>query len=329
MTCLCAARARAEVPPDPLVENRPASLDAPAPPTLPALTHKDLAFTFEYTAAVIQPNDASRSGDAFGYFGHVDLEVPIVPRAWFFGFAADFAAANVPGVGKSFLPGNPEISGRGVWSSLRGLSSGAGLGVLLPFPRELSLEEAEVLRTVRTVRPWDVASFSSLALTLRPWFDIRHVTWRFVFQLRQALDWSISLKGPEPGETISGAKPRITDLRARLTFYTGFRATENVGLGVEVWEVYELTKDLATDDTRATFAVSPSIRLLWPRVQPAISFLFPLATPLRGDVQSFYALRVNLRFGFDATPSGAASSPEKNRENPFSTAALGPEPWTW
>jgi hypothetical protein len=284
-------------------EGQNAVLDAPAPPTLPALAHRDATFTFEYTAAAIQPTSSDGRGDAFAYFAHTDFEYPIVPRHWFIALAGDLAAAAVPHVGSTFLIGNPEISGRGVWSSVRGLSSGGGLGVVLPFPRELSPVEDQVLRTVRTVRPWDLAAFSSLTLTFRPWIDIRHVTGGLIFQLRQAVDWSISLSGNNGEMTSSGSKARSTDFTARLTFYTGYRLSEAIGVGVELWEVYEVTKDLPNDDSRATFALSPSIRFMLPRVQPAISFLFPLATPLRGDVASYYAARINLGFNFDVRPA--------------------------
>ncbi len=283
-------------------ENKPSVLDAPAPPTLPALAHRDLALTFELTGAVIQPNANDRSGDAFAYFMHSDVEYPVVPRSWFVGLSNDLASAAVPGVGKAFLVGNPEIWGRGVWTSVRGLSSGGGLGVVLPIPRSLSPVEDQVLRTVRTVRPWDLASFSSLQLTFRPWIDIRHVTGGLIFQLRQAVDWSINLNGTDSaanGATASGAKPRLTNFTARLTFYTGYRLSEAIGVGVELWEIYEVTKELPNDDNRATFALSPSIRFMLPRVQPAVSFLFPLATPLRGDVASYYAFRFNIGFDFD------------------------------
>lgn len=284
-------------------ERNSAILDAPAPPTLPALAHRDLTFTFEYTAAVITPKPSDRSGDAVAYFAHTDCEYPIVPRRWFVALANDLASAAVPGAGTAFLLGNPEISGRGVWSSARGLSSGGGLGVVLPVPRSLSPAEEDVLRIVRTVRPWDAASFSSLQLTFRPWIDIRHVVGSFVFQLRQAIDWSINLKGPDPTEvTQSGAKPRLTNLSARLTFYAGARLSPAIGVGVELWEVYEVTKELPNDDNRATFALSPSIRFMLPVVQPAVSFLFPLATPLRGDVATYYAARINLGFNFDIRP---------------------------
>ncbi|MBK8255156.1 MAG: hypothetical protein IPK82_21155 [Polyangiaceae bacterium] len=280
-------------------------LDAPAPPTLPALAHRDLTFNFELTAAVIQPKDQDRSGDAFAYFMHTDAEYPIVPRQWFIGLSNDIAAAALPGVGTAFLLGNPEISGRGLWSSSRGLSSGGGLGIVLPTPRALSPVETEVLRTVRTVKPWDLASFSSLTLTFRPWIDIRHVVSGLIFQLRQGIDWSISLNGPEeiPGGTPSGSNPRITNFTARLTFYMGYRLSEWLGIGVELWEVYEVTKELANDDNRAAFAVSPSIRLMLPRIQPALSFLFPVTTPLRGDVESYYAGRMNIGFNFDVRPN--------------------------
>lgn len=278
-------------------------LDAPAPPTLPALAHRDLTFTFEYTAAVITPKLDDPSGDAFAYFAHTDVEYPIVPRSWFVGLSNDIASAAVPGVGTAFLLGNPELSGRGLWSSKRGLASGGGLGIVLPTPRELSPVESEVLRTVRTVRPWDLASFSSLALTFRPWIDIRLVTSGLIFQLRQGIDWSISLTGaPEVTDSASGAKPRITNFTARLTFYAGYRLSQEIGVGVELWEIYEVTKELANDDNRAAFAVSPSIRFMLPRVQPALSFLFPIATPLRGDVEAYYAGRINLSFNFDVRP---------------------------
>ncbi|MEZ4293628.1 MAG: hypothetical protein R3B70_01530 [Polyangiaceae bacterium] len=36
--------------------------------------------------------------------------------------------------------------------------------------------------------------------------------------------------------------------------------------------------------------------------QPALSFLFPVTTPLRGDVESYYAGRINIGFNFDVRP---------------------------
>ena len=281
-----------------------AVLDAPAPPTLPALAHANLSYTFEYTAAAIEPNE-SASGMAFAWFAHHELEQPIVSRKWYFGIAHDVASASVPGVGSSILLGNPEIFGRGLWSSILGFSSGGGLGVVLPVPRDLSRNELEVLSTVRVVRPWDVAYFNDLTLTFRPWLDIRYVTRRLLVQVRQGLDWSVLLaRKPECDQASTTAcepmpTSRRTDITARLTLYAGYRVTKEIGLGLELWEVYQVTADIP-DDQRAAFAVSPSVRFILPHVQPALSALFPIATPLRGEVASYYALRLNVGFSFPA-----------------------------
>jgi len=285
-------------------EDPGAVLDAPAPPTLPALAHARLTYTFEYTAAAIEPNE-SASGMAFAWFAHNELEQPIVARKWYVGLAHDVAAASVPGVDSSLLLGNPEIFGRGVWSSIMGFSSGGGLGTVLPVPRTLSRDELQVLSTVRVVRPWDVAYFNDLTLTFRPWLDIRYLTKRFIVQVRQGLDWSVLLsKKPACDQASTTAchpspSSRRTDITARLTLYAGYRFTRAVGLGLELWEVYQVTADIP-DDQRAAFAVSPSVRFILPHVQPALSALFPIATPLRGEVASYYAMRLNVAFSFDA-----------------------------
>jgi hypothetical protein len=287
-----------------LPEEEAAVFDAPAPPTLPALTHRDLTLTFETTAAVIKPEPPSSGGSAYSWSSHVEVEMPIVPRKWFVGAAHDVASAAVPGVERKILLGNPEIWGRGVWSSVRGLASGGGLGVVLPVPRDLTPAEQQVLETARTVRPWDAAYFTDLTLIVRPWFDIRHVTGPFIFQLRQGIDWSIVLRALENGE------PR-TDITARATFYFGVRVAEPVGLGLELWEVYQLNADpRVADDERAAFAISPSVRFILPRVQPALSVLLPIATPLRGEVASYYAARLNVGFSF---PTGAREAPAAPR----------------
>ncbi|UQA60984.1 hypothetical protein [Polyangium aurulentum] len=283
-TCALAAGARGA--------NGDELLDAPAPPTLPALAHKDLRFTFEYTAASIEPNaPAGAGGRSYAWFAHTDLELPIVPRKWYMGLAYDTAAATVPGIGRDFFPGNPELTARGLWSSTQGFSAGGGLGIVLPVPRELAPDQATILRAARSIRPWDAAYFTDLTLTFRPSFDIRHVTGRFILQLRQGIDWSIAL----PRAKASGPG---SDLTARATFYIGYRAAEPVGIGLELWEVYQLTADVP-DDKRAAFAVSPSIRFILPRVQPALSVLVPLSTPLRGDVASYYGARFNVSFDFE------------------------------
>jgi hypothetical protein len=273
-----------------LADDRSAVLDAPAPPTLPSLAHPTLTYTFEFTGASITPS-GSRGPPAYAWFSHSEIEVPLVPRTWYLGAAHDIASGAVPGVGRNLFFGAPEIWARGLWSSIVGLSSGAGFGVVLPLPLADVGDDLSVLETVRVVRPWDSAYFADRTLTLRPWFDIRHIAGRFIFQFRQGLDIAISVKSLKEGE-------RRTEYIARSTFYLGFRAAKFLGLGLEFWEVYQLTADLP-DDKRAAFTVSPSIRLLLGRVAPAFSVLVPLATPLRGEAASYFAARFNVAFDFD------------------------------
>jgi hypothetical protein len=300
-------------------EDRQAVLDAPAPPTLPALAHPSLTYTFEYTAASIDPKTLlSSGGRASAWFAHNELELPLQSRKWYLGAAHDIAAGAVPGVGHRLFFGNPEIWGRGLWSSVVGLSSGAGLGVVLPLPRRLDEVDAEVLQTVRVVRPWDASYFNDRVLTVRPWFDIRHIVGRFMFQFRQGLDVTVAVRPlkraeeriPLPGggtfTNVEVVEHRM-DFVARATLYLGFRATKEIGLGMELWEVYQVSAAL-DDDKRASVTLSPSIRFMLGRVAPAISMLIPLTTPLRGEAASYYAARLNVAFDFDA---GLAKSPSK------------------
>ena len=45
---------------------------------------------------------------------------------------------------------------------------------------------------------------------------------------------------------------------------------------------------------------------MFPLVQPALSLLFPIATPLRGQVDTYYAARLNVGFSF---PTGQRAEP--------------------
>ena len=299
-------------------EDRQAVLDAPAPPTLPALAHPSLTYTFEYTAASIDPKTRlSSGGRASAWFAHNELELPLQSRKWYLGAAHDLAAGAVPGVGHRLFFGNPELWARGLWSSPVGLSSGAGLGVVLPLPRRLDEVDSEVLQTVRVVRPWDAAYFNDRVLTVRPWFDIRHIVGRFMFQFRQGLDVTVAVRPLRRGEqrlTLPGGGgftnvevvEHRTDFVARATLYLGFRATKEIGLGLEVWEVYQVSAAL-DDDKRASVTLSPSIRFMLGRVAPALSILLPLTTPLRGEAASYYAARLAVAFDFDVGLAKSAS----------------------
>lgn len=297
-----------------LAEDRGSALDAPAPPTLPALAHASLRYTFEFTGAGIDPTRTGTAtpalplvdgARAYAWFLHNELEYPIVSRKWYVGGAHDVVTGAVPGVGHDLFLGSPELWTRALWSSLVGLSSGGGFGVVIPTPHTLEGGAGKIFQTVRVVRPWDAAYFTDVTLTLRPWLDVRHVVWRFIFQLRQGLDIAIVTRALKANE-------RRADYVARTTFYTGFRLARPIGVGLEIWEVYQITADVGKpgdDSKRAAIALSPSIRFMLGRVEPALSLLFPIATPLRGEASSYFAARFNVGFDFDlGAPRGDSGS---------------------
>lgn len=271
-------------------EDRSKALDAPAPPTLPALAHPSLSNTFEITAAGIDLG--ANRGRAYAWYLHDEIEYPLISRVWYVGAAHDVVAGAVPGVGNNFFFGAPEIWTRGLWSSVIGLSSGGGLGVVLPLPHSLSPSAQEIFDTVRVVRPWDASYFTDRVVTLRPWVDIRHIVGRFILQLRQGMDIAIVARDLKKGE-------RRVDYTARTAFYVGFRIAKPIGVGLEVWEVYQLSENLP-DDKRAAFSISPSVRLSLGRIEPALSLVFPIATPLRGEAASYFAARLSVGIEFDA-----------------------------
>jgi hypothetical protein len=206
----------------------------------------------------------------------------------------------VPDTGHDFFLGSPEIWTRALWSSIVGLSSGGGLGVVFPVPHSLSPSAETIFETVSVVRPWDSASFTDRVLTFRPWIDIRHVVGRLIFQLRQGLDIGIAVRALQPYE-------QRAEYVSQTTLYAGFRLAKPIGIGIEVWEVYQISANLCSpspcnddDDKRAAFSVSPSVRLLLGRIEPALSLLFPITTPLRGEAASYWAARFNVGFDFDA-----------------------------
>lgn len=269
-------------------EDRNAALDAPAPPTLPALAHPTFTDTFEVTFASIDLG--GNKSRAVAWYLHDEAEYPLISRKWYLGAAHDVVSGAVPGVGHDFFPGAPELWTRALWSSVIGLSSGGGFGVVLPIPRS---DANEIFKVVSVVRPWDAAYFTDRELTLRPWLDVRHVVWRFILQLRQGLDIGVLLRRP-------GKDEQRAHIVGRTTFYAGFRLAKPIGVGLELWEVYQLTGYGSDDSKRAATTLSPSVRLLLGRIEPAFSMLFPISTPLRAAAASYWAARVNVGFDFDA-----------------------------
>ena len=273
-------------------EDTTRTLDPIAPPTLPSLTRRDFGLDLSFTGARLAPPDGDKDparGTAYAWFAHAQLDYPIEPRRWFFGTAFDLASGAVPGVGRELFYGNPEMTIRGVWSNQKALSAGGSLGLVVPLPRDLGTRGRAVLDTINVVRPFDNASFSESSLTARPALDVRLVAFPVVLQLRQGLDFSYSF--------VDGS----SDVLARAGAYLGFDLLDPVGIGVELFEVYAITKEIP-DDSRSAFTFSPSVRVRLHGVEPGVSLLVPFGTPLGATASTFFAVRVHASITLDPMP---------------------------
>jgi hypothetical protein len=266
--------------------------DAPAPPTLPDLTHRGLAASLENTFASIQSAalpDQELPPRSFGWMERFELEQALGRRRWYIGVGEQIALGSPLNEGFQMIAGNPEIWGRTLWASKAGLAFGGGVGAVLPVFSH-SAGAIAITRTVAAVRPWDYADFVSGGLIVRPFFDVRDIDGPVMLQLRQGIDWDQS----------TGA------LTSRTTFYIGYRPIEAFGLGLEAWEVYFIQAPLRKDDGRAAYSVSASVRLMTRILMPAISILVPIDRPLYDIVDNFWAVRLTM--GLVLEPSLPASS---------------------
>jgi len=92
--------------------------------------------------------------------------------------------------------------------------------------------------------------------------------------------------------------------------YVGIAATRWLTIAIEVEELYALTADVSSpscpapcDEYRSVLVLEPSVRLHLPRLSPALSILVPLATPLRAEVESYVAGRLQLEVPLDWRPA--------------------------
>ncbi|MBM4375463.1 MAG: hypothetical protein FJ095_10290 [Deltaproteobacteria bacterium] len=285
-------------------ERRP-GIDEEGPPPSPGLSHAGLAVDVDHTIASAAPTDLGTSSPvgserAYAHSVRLAIEWAVADRRWFLGVASEAGAAAVPpgtepsSGARAAVFGNPEVWARALWTSRVGLAAGGGLGAVLPLPRSFDADEASAVRAIRVVRPWADPAYQDLALTLRPFLDMRHVAGPVNLQLRQGLDVTARLGGLDAGDN------RL-DLAARTSIYAGVRVARPLMLGLELHEVYQLTGDVATptcpppcDRLRVQFTLAPSVRLVFRHVTPTVSLLLPLSTPLRADVASYVAARIHL-----------------------------------
>ncbi len=269
--------------------------DAPAPPSLPDLTHRALAVSLETTFGSIRSN-AGEAGESpsrsAAWIERLEVERAVAMRRFYVGGAFEVAAGSPPGGGgTAFVAGQPELWARAVWASRAGLAYGGGLGVVVPvIAHDEDSQAAAVQESVRVVRPWDNAAFANQTLTLRPFIDVRDIDGRTMLQLRQGLEWS---------EPVGSAGPPST-LASRTTLYVGYRVLDELGVGIEASEVYVLRSPDVSDDARAVYALSPGVRLMTRALQPALSAIIPLDRTLFGVVDSYWAVRLNLAVVIDS-----------------------------
>ncbi len=291
----------------------------PRGPTLPDLTHVAAEGSFEQVTASVIPRGGA---DPLGaHLFHAEVELPLA--RWLFvggtygaavARAANGDAANgATGVtGETrFVSAQPEAFARVVHQGLgASYTLGAGLGVVPPLVTydglddERRLAQATASALVGILQPWDVPLYLDRRLTLRPWIDMRTARKHLVAQFRGRMDFSFRTSAP-PALLPTDTRAQAGDLElfASAALYLGWRPTREVSLGLEAWEVYLLKTPLPlADRDRVTFALSPSVRLHFRWVEPALSVLVPLGRPLFGVAEGYVALRVDVRVWLERPP---------------------------
>lgn len=261
-----------------------APFDPGAPATLPPLAHRSVLLDLDYTGAGI----AGDAGSTFAILARVAGEAPVYEDRWHAGFAWDFVSAAAAGEGRALVYGNPEVWLRGVNLHESGLGAGGGLGVVVPLPRQSSARELGVVDNIRVLRPWDTGTWKSDMLTFRPSFDLRYLVEPFNLQVRQGLDWSYDFEADR------------SDVVARIGTYAGVDLVKSITAGVELWQTYSITADVE-DNQRAAFTLSPLIRFRVAPIEPGLSLLFPLSTPLEGIATGYFAVRIHVRMALGKT----------------------------
>jgi hypothetical protein len=262
---------------------------APRPPTLPDLTHSELEATLETTFGVLVPNDASTSSTEV-YAQRIGLEIPFAARRWFVGTQYEFAAGG-GALGTSdfkVVSGNIELYGRTVWATRTGLAFGGGLGLMAPVATYDDNSPASRLASAATtLRPWDVSFFASGNFAIRPFVDVRVIEGRFTIQFREGLDFSF------------GTNDGYRQTTALTGLYAGYRITQRLSAGVEAFELYNIDGNIA-DALRANVVVSPSVRLMTPFVQPALSLFTNIGKTFEDSADRVWGLRIAATFVLDA-----------------------------
>jgi hypothetical protein len=264
------------------------------------LTHRALLIALDSTMGRVEPKlnpDGSQPAPIGVWLERLELETAVSNRRWYVGISEEVAGgANTGDKGATVVASNPEIWGRALWASRAGLAYGGGLGFVPPIVRhDPDSEAAAVQSNVRIIRPWAFPQFADRTITFRPFVDVRGMDGPLMVQLRQGID-------------ISGATSSVasltpdTNLTSRTMLYLGYRPLDELGVGLELTEVYFIKAPGVAENQRAVFTVSPSVRWMTRILQPAFSMIFPIDRPLFNAARSFWAAQLSIALILDPAP---------------------------
>lgn len=287
----------------------------PRGPTIPDLQHTSSEASLEQTIASVNPKTSTAAvgvptneGALTSHIFEADFEIPLVRQTLYVGGQYAFAAARSPAQHDArFISGQPEIFGRIAHGGPdEQWAVGAGLGVMAPIVTYDDLDDGKRTQTatasalVGIVRPWDLSMFLDRRVTARPWIDLR-IGRKIVAQVRQGLDVAMRSGVPSSTSAVGPFAGKVGDVEmvSITSVYLGWQPTPELALGVEAWDVYLLKTSLPiTDRERTVFAVSPGFRMFYRWVEPGVSLLFPIGSPLLGAVDDYVALRIDMRVWF-------------------------------
>ncbi len=239
---------------------------ATRPPTMFDLTHRYPELMLETTHAAV----TSDSGTSLVRVDRLSFEMPIVPLRWYVGVAWDGAIGSDDNASPRFIPGNPELWGRGVWTAAYGLSFGGGLSLVIPTTYTNSTAALPTSNAAIAVRGWDQALFATNDVaTLRPSLDVRLVTGPVTVHYRQTL------------EIASNFGDVSFRFAAVGTLFFGVRFSKLVSAGADLIEYYSLDPDpKIPDDQRPYFAVGAHVSLDTRYFRPSMGFMTNIGSPL-------------------------------------------------
>ncbi len=250
--------------------------DAVRSPTQNDLTHDVPELTVESTLASVTYNDAALQGTTYVRVERVAFEAPFKifgAKNWYAGIAYDAALGHDDDGAPRFVSGNPEIWGRGVWTSQYGLSFGGGFSFVVPTGSYSSTDAAATTAFAAiAARGWDRALFDPNNATLRPFLDVRLVTGPITVQYRQSLEIATDFGDVAFRFAAVGT----------LTF--GVRFSPLVSATADVIEYYRLDPGL-DDDARPYFAVGAHVLLDTKFFRPSIGIMTNIGSPLNAISQ--------------------------------------------